>query len=42
MDLAGVQGYENDGVQNLTQLREKIGAPLQQLHVSPDVGKQIY
>ena len=34
--------YENGGVQNLTQLREKIGAALQQFNASPDVGKQIY
>jgi transposase len=34
--------YENGGVKNVTQLREKIAAALEQFNDSPEVGKKIY
>ena len=34
--------YENGGVKNVIQLREKIAAALEQFNASPDVGKRIY
>ena len=34
--------YENGGVKNVIQLREKIAAALELFNASPDIGKRIY